>query len=213
MRRAQRLCALTVAVAGAAVLSVGALAPAVGLSTVGTVGTGAAAAVVPRVTLPQTVPSLPSDVTRLGTAPGDTMLHLDVVLAGRNPSGLAAAVHAVSTPGSPDYRHYLSGAQFAAEYGPTAAEVMRVSSSLRALGLTVDAPDAGSTLLPVSGTAAAVSSALGTVLQTVHAPGQASNAIVNTAAPSVPARIHLDSADGPRRHGAWGPISGGILSD
>ena len=181
MRRAQRLSALTGAVAGAAVLSVGALAPAVGVRT--------GAAVLPRVTLPQGVPPLPSDVIRLGTAPADAVLHLDVVLAGQNPSGLAAAVDAVSTPGSPEYRHYLTGAQFAAEYGPPAAEVTQVSSALRALGLTVGASDPGSTLLPVSGSAAAVSSALGTTLQTVHEPGQASNAIVNTAAPSVPASL------------------------
>ena len=53
-----------------------------------------------------------------GRRPAGQVLDLDVVLAGQNASGLAQAVAAVSTPGSPDYRHYLSAAQYAAEFGP-----------------------------------------------------------------------------------------------
>ena len=109
-------------------------------------------------------------------------------LAGRDPAGLAQAVAAVSTPGSPDYRHYLTSAQYAAAFGPTAAEVAQVSSALRAEGLTVGTPDPGSILLPVRGTAAAVSAAFGTPLESVQAPHQAP-AIVNTASPQVPASL------------------------
>ena len=39
---------------------------------------------------------------------------VDVVLAGQNPAGLTQAVAAVSTPGSPQYRRYLTSAQYAA---------------------------------------------------------------------------------------------------
>ncbi len=188
MRRAQRKAALTGAAAGAVLFCVGVLAPAVGPT--GAAGLGAGAAVLPRVALPQAVPALPSDTTKLGTAPADTVLHLDVSLAGQNPSGLAAAVNAVSTPGSPDYRHYLTANEFAAEYGPSAAEVDQVSSTLRAEGLTVGTPEPGSSLLPVSGAAAVVSSALGTSLETVRLPGTGqANAIVNTSAPTVPASL------------------------
>ncbi len=88
-----------------------------------------------RVTLRGELPQVPSDVTRLGPVPGDQTLKLDVGLAGQDPTGLAAAVTAVSTPGSPEYRHYLTPAQFAAAFGPSAAEVAQVSSSLRVQGL------------------------------------------------------------------------------
>ena len=47
----------------------------------------------------------------------------------------------MSTPGSPDYRHYLTAAQYAAEFGPSPAEVAQVSSALRAEGL--DGRDSG----------------------------------------------------------------------
>ena len=66
----------------------------------------------------------------MGAAPGGDVLELDVVLAGQNPSGLAQAVAAVSTPGSPQYRHYLTAAQYAAHYGPSASEVGQVTSYL-----------------------------------------------------------------------------------
>jgi hypothetical protein len=142
----------------------------------------------PKVALPQAAPNIPPGTPRLGAAPRSRVLHLDVTLAGRDPSGLDQAVAAVSTPGSPRYRQYLSPQQFAAEFGPSTAEVAQASSALRAEGLTVGTPAAGSVLLPVSGTAAAVSSALGTPLEQVQAPDGA-QALVNTATPQVPVSL------------------------
>jgi hypothetical protein len=168
--------ALLAAALGAVALGAGALTPAV--------ASGAA----PRVTLPQAAPKVPADVRQLGPAPAGQVLNLGVVLAGQNPTGLAQAVEAVSTPGSPDYRHYLTAAQYAAEFGPSPAEVAQVSSVLRGEGLTVGSPAAGSTLLPVSGQAGVVSTALGTPLETVQAPNQA-RVLVNTAPPQIPASL------------------------
>ncbi|HEX4127075.1 MAG TPA: protease pro-enzyme activation domain-containing protein, partial [Acidimicrobiales bacterium] len=166
---------------GATVLLLGVLAPGPG---------GVAGAASPGwITLPQAAPHLPAGASRLGAAPSSQVLKLDVVLAGQNPTGLAQTVAAVSTPGSPDYRHYLTAAQYAAQFGPSPAEVAQVSSTLRSQGLTVGLPGPGSTLLPVSGTASVVSSALGTPLESVRAPGESSRAIVNTASPQIPASL------------------------
>ncbi len=132
---------------------------------------------------------MPAGTQQLGAAPAGQVLDLDVVLAGQNPSGLDQAVAAVSTPGSPQYRHYLTPAQYAATYGPDPSEVARVSATLRSEGLTVGSPDPGSTLLPVRGSASVVSAALGTPLVLVQAPGDTDHAIVNTASPQVPAAL------------------------
>ena len=167
-------------VLGAGVLGAGVLAPR---------RPAAAAPAQSRVALPQAVPALPAGAKDLGTAPGGQVLDLDVVLAGQDAPGLAQAVAAVSTPGSPDYRHYLSAAQYAAEFGPSATEVAQVSEDLRAEGLTVGTPDPGSNLLPVRGTAAVVSAAFGTPLESVQPPQQQARAIVNTATPQVPASL------------------------
>ncbi|HEX4174653.1 MAG TPA: protease pro-enzyme activation domain-containing protein, partial [Acidimicrobiales bacterium] len=94
----------------------------------------------------------------------------------------------MSTPGSPDYHHYLTSAQFASAYGPAAATVALVSSTLRDEGLTVGTPVTGSVLLPVSGAASVVSAAFGTPLEQVQ-PSDGSRAVVNTASPQVPSSL------------------------
>jgi Pro-kumamolisin, activation domain len=156
--------------------------------------TGPASAATPAgatVTLRGERPSLPAGVTRLGAEPGSRTVHLTVGLAGRDPAGLAAELAAVSTPGSPVYRHYLTSAEYAAAYGPSAAEVQQVSTTLRAEGLQVGVPTPGSTLLPVSGSAGTVSAAFRTPLESVLLPGNVAS-MVNTAGPQIPAVLAKD---------------------
>jgi subtilase family serine protease len=141
-----------------------------------------------RVSLRGQLPTIPADVARLGAVPANQAVHLSVALAGQDPDGLAAEVAAVSTPGSPDFHHYLTAAEFASRYGPTPAEAQQVASALRAEGLTVGTAPTGSTLLPVSGRAAAVSAAFGTPLESVRLPGQG-DSLVNLADPQVPAAL------------------------
>ena len=169
----------------AAALCVGALAP---LVISGTAAAAASPSSQARVTLPGELPNVPSDVTRLGPVPAGQTLQIEVGLAGQDPAGLAAAVSAVSTPGSSEYHHYLTSAQFTTAFGPSAAEVTQVSASLRAQGLTVGTPTPGSDLLPVSGTAQTVSAVFSTPLESVRLPGGVTSR-VNTAAPQIPAAL------------------------
>ena len=168
---------------GAAALLLGAVAAVPSWTTPAGASPGAR-----KVALPHETPALPAGTVRLGLVPGNQVVHLDVVLAGRDPAGLSSEVTAVATPGSPDYRHYLSASQFAAQYGPSAADVDEVTSALRAEGLQVQAPDRGSVLLPVSGDASTVSSAFATPLERVRLPGGVGS-LVNTQAPEVPAAV------------------------
>ena len=57
-----------------------------------------------------------------------------VALAPRNPSALAAYAAAVTTPGSPLYRHYLTVAQFARRFGASTNAIARVRAALKARG-------------------------------------------------------------------------------
>ena len=140
--------ALGVGVVFASVAGIG-IAAGVGA----TAGAGASTpAPGPRVSLPQAVPHIPADATQLGPAPSGQVLKIDVALAGQDPATLAQAVAAVSTPGSPDYRHYVTPAQFTASYGPLPAEVDQVTSALRSDGLDVGDLQPDSNLLPVTGT-------------------------------------------------------------
>jgi subtilase family serine protease len=81
--------------------------------------------------------------TLVGPAAPDTRLALSLVLRGRAPDALAALLRALSDPRSPQYHHYLTPEQLAAQFGADPAAVARVSSALAAAGLTVGdlAPD------------------------------------------------------------------------
>ena len=101
--------AVLVAALGAVALAVGAFAPALANSSAAAAAAAAApgAALPGHIVLPQAAPHVPAGSTPYGSPPAAQVLHLDAVLAAQDPAGLAQAVAAVSTPGSPDYRHYL----------------------------------------------------------------------------------------------------------
>ena len=105
---------------------------------------------------------VPPGATLVGPAPASTSLPLTVTLKPRDPAALAAEVQAVSERGSPDYRHFLTPAEFSQRYGPTPASIAEVTSSLRRQGLTVGPPSATGLSLPVSGTVAQVQTAFST---------------------------------------------------
>ena len=105
---------------------------------------------------------VPPGATLVGPAPTSTSLPLTVTLKPRDPAALAADVQAVSDRGSPDYRHFLTPAEFSQQYGPTPATIAQVTSSLRQEGLTVGTPSATGLSLPVSGTVAQVQTAFST---------------------------------------------------
>ena len=131
-------------------------------------------------------------------------LNLYVALEPRDPAGLEAFAEEVSTPGSASYGQYVSVPEFAARFGPTAAQVATVRDALLARGLQVGEPTANALSLPVSATAAEAEAAFGVALERVKtADGRV--AYANLSAPQVPAAaapyvagvIGLDNLDVP----------------
>jgi kumamolisin len=78
-------------------------------------------------------------------------LHLVVALKPRDPSGLAAFARAVSTPGTPQYRRYLTVGQFARRYGASPRVIRAVKGAVVRAGLRVDGVTANHLSLSVSG--------------------------------------------------------------
>ena len=93
----------------------------------------------------------------------------------------------MSTPGSPDYRRYLSGDEFRARFTPTDATVAEVSAWLTSQGLTVTSVPTNHFYVAAEGTAAQVEAAFAIGLATVEANGGQRR--VNTAEPAVPAEL------------------------
>jgi hypothetical protein len=118
-----------------------------------------------------TAPTVPSTATRLGTTAASTTVSGDVALRPRDPAALTAAATAVSTPSSPDYRHYLAAGKFRSAYGPTDATIAGVEATLRAAHLSVGSVSGNGMLVHFSGTAAEADSAFHSTLSTYRLKG------------------------------------------
>lgn len=127
---------------------------------------------------------------KTGTVPGAKPVTAKVWLAPNDSAGLATLARSVSDPASTDYGHYLTHAQYVAQFAPSAAQVAGVEHWLSAEGLKVTSVGADNHYLAVSGTAAAASAAFGTTLSTYRFDGsivQAPDSVL-----SVPAGLPAD---------------------
>jgi subtilase family serine protease len=108
----------------------------------------------------------PAAATTPSSAPvaGTTSISFDVSLSLRDAAAAQALAEAVSTPGSPEYHHYLSPAQWEARYSPTTSQVALVTSWLNQEGLHVGSVSADRLVIPVRGTAAQIDHVFSTSL-------------------------------------------------
>src|SRR5262249_25651212 len=98
----------------------------------------ALAAPTPRVTLSADTVTGLEQAQSLGAVPADQHVSVAVSLNLRNGAELDRTIAAVNDPHSAQYGHFLTPAQFTARFGPTTDQVDRVTSYLRAQGLSVD---------------------------------------------------------------------------
>jgi subtilase family serine protease len=101
---------------------------------------------------------------------------------------MTAMANAVSTPGSPLFRHYLTTAQFAQRFGATDQQIAAVKSALTSAGLSVGNAEANHLTLSVSGTAGQVEKAFAVSLKQVKlASGRL--AYANTGPPTLASSV------------------------
>lgn len=104
-------------------------------------------------------PALPGLVrdqraSRLGTASDDMPMELTLSLPLRNESRLDAALRDIYDTASPNFRHYLTVAQFADRFGPSPERYRDMAAFFASQGLTVHADAPNHFLLRVEGRAA-----------------------------------------------------------
>jgi subtilase family serine protease len=114
----------------------------------------AAGAAPPMVRVAGTAPTLPTGAQITGPTGASTSITADLALKPRDPAALDAFVAAVSTPGSPNYHHYLGDGQFAAQFGPTTATIAAARAWLSSNGLQVGTASSDGLLIPVTGSVA-----------------------------------------------------------
>jgi subtilase family serine protease len=131
-------------------------------------GAGVARADDPPTTVPGTAAPDLSAATRTADAPTSAPVSVAVTLPLRHADQLQQLIAAVSDPASPQYGQYLTADQFAARFGPNAAQVQQVSAYLRSRGLTVDGVSSNNVVIDASGAVADAQHAFGTRLGRYH---------------------------------------------
>jgi subtilase family serine protease len=83
-------------------------------------------------------------------------MHLSISLPQRDPAGLDALLRDIYDPSSPNFRHYLSVAEFTGRFGPTADDYDAAVKFFAANGFRIASVAANRALIDISGTVAAV---------------------------------------------------------
>ena len=125
-------------------------------------------------------------------------LRLAICLPARNPDELTNLVAAISDPASPDYRKYLTPAQFTARFGPTESDYQAVADFAKANGLTVTTTHSNRLILDVDGTIADIERAFHLTLRTYQHPLEARTFFAPDTEPSLDlavAVLHISGLD------------------
>jgi subtilase family serine protease len=92
--------------------------------------------------------------TRIGPTDPRRAISLSISMATASDAEINRALAAMEDPNSPDYHHYLTPAEYAQRFGPSAAALVTVERSLSDAGFHVTLPSAGGSLLGAQGTVA-----------------------------------------------------------
>lgn len=111
-----------------------------------------------------TKPSWTAAVPKAGDVAAGQRVTAQVWLSPRNGASLDSLAAAVSDPASPQYRKYLTAAQYNSMFAPSSAQLSAVTQWLTTGGLHVDAVGPDSQYVAVSGSAAAANATFGTKL-------------------------------------------------
>jgi subtilase family serine protease len=131
-------------------------------------------------------PRRPLDSHELGRLAAATKL--DVLMTLKPQTGLAAYAHAISTPGSSLYHHYLSVSQFRERFGASQATIDAVTDSLRTAGLDPGRVSADGLGISVDASSSELSRAFETSFERLRLPS-GRVAFTNTSAPELAAAV------------------------
>jgi subtilase family serine protease len=97
-------------------------------------------------------------------------MRLAIILPLRNQTELTSLLRRLYDPSSPDYRHFLSVAQFTQQFGPTKQDYQAVVKFARSNGFTVANAPANRMLVHISGTVAQINKAFHVAMTTYRHP-------------------------------------------
>ena len=104
------------------------------------------------------VPGAVADSKAVGPVPAGTPMRLAVGLPLRNQAELEHLLNQLSDPSSPEFRHYLTPAQFAERFGPSEGDYQALAAFFLANGISVTGTHPNRAILDISGAAAQIES-------------------------------------------------------
>jgi subtilase family serine protease len=96
---------------------------------------------------------------RVGAMSHSQRMRLAIILPLRNQTDLTSLLKRLYDPSRPEYRHFLTVAQFTAQFGPTRQDYESVVKYARSKGFTVANPPGNRLLVHINGTVAQVNKA------------------------------------------------------
>ena len=123
--------------------------------------------------LSEHMPTTVAVLKPMGHLAGTNRLDLAIGLPLRNTGQLSVLLQQISDPASPNFRHYLTPAQFTEKFGPSEADYEAVAAFATAHGLKVSARHSNRLLLDVSGAVADIEQTLHIKMQVYQHPTEA----------------------------------------
>ena len=115
----------------------------------------------------------------------------EVALPLQNQSALPSFIASLSDRTSPNYHHYLTPAQFAAQFGPSTSAIDNATNYFRSFGMTVSYKT-GDQALTVTANTAQLSSATHANYVSTVVPGGVTSSVVAATTPSLPSSVASD---------------------
>ncbi|MDQ0190359.1 peptidase S53 [Alicyclobacillus cycloheptanicus] len=126
------------------------------------------------------------NATVFGDTPADQPVTVSIILKTRNESQLDTYIQQTVTPGSPNYRKFLTTQQFAQAYGQSPQVIQAIVSYFQSYGITSQVyPD--NLDITLNGTAGQFNQAFGVTLQNMQYKGQKFHGVKQN--PKVPSSI------------------------
>ena len=141
------------------------------------------------------VPEGVAESKAVGRVPAANQMRLAVGLPLRNQSELQLLMKNLADPTSPEYRQYLTPAQFAERFGPTEDDYQALATFFEANGISVTGRHPNRTILDVSGTVADIENTFQVKMITWNHPTRG-NFFAPDRAPSVDAGVTILDVSG-----------------
>ncbi|MGA2048709.1 MAG: S53 family peptidase, partial [Terracidiphilus sp.] len=155
----------------------------------------------------------------IGPLPSTQRLNLSIVLPLRNQDQLTRLLNRLYDPSSTDYRHFLSVAEFTAQFGPKEQDFQAVVDYVQANGINVTDRPANRLVVPISGTVEQLQAAFHVAMKVYPHPTENRTFFSPDREPSLALNVPISHIAGlnnfsiPRQMVLKGPVVRSLVSD